>query len=155
MRLASILVAASLSCVVAVAQEPTHPSPAKAEALVKSALEFAKKNGIDKLILQTNLPHGIFHVGSGAELYILIYDMKGNCKAIGFGTETYVGKNRFDYQDPDGIYVVREFIKTVTTKGSGWVDYSYPNPATGKNQAKTTYVELFDGLVVGAGAYKS
>jgi len=154
MKFKYILFAAFLPALMAVAQEPSHTTPARAEKLVKSAVDYAKKNGMDKLILQTNLPHGIFHVGTGAELYILIYDMKGNCKAIGYGTETFVGKNRYDFKDPNGIYVVREFIKTVTTKNHGWVDYSYPNPTTGQNQAKTSYVELCDGLAVGAGSYK-
>jgi hypothetical protein len=77
-------------------------SKAQAEALVKQAVAFSKQNGMDKLIQETNQANGKFHVASGGELYIFIYDQTGLCKAIGYNTGMYVGKNRADVKDPDG-----------------------------------------------------
>jgi signal transduction histidine kinase len=49
---------------------------------------------------------------------------------------------------------VREFINTAENKGRGWVDYKYPNPSTGKNEQKTSYLEFYEDLIIGCGAYK-
>jgi len=130
---------------------PAQSTPAQAENLVKRAVAYAKANGMDRLIKETN--QGIFHVGSGSELYIFIYDMQGVVKAIGFNTQELVGKNRWDLKDPDGKFIVRELVETAK-KGGGWVDYKYPNPLTGKVEQKTSYAVLCDGLMVGAGTYK-
>ena len=39
-------------------------------------------------------------------------------------------------------------------KGKGWVDYKYPNPTTNKNQQKSSFLEFYDGLIIGCGIYK-
>jgi cytochrome c len=142
---------AVLVCSMAVAQSP---NPTQAEKLVKHAVDYAKQNGMAKLIEQTNQTDGRFHVGSGGQLYIFLYDQTGICKAIGFNTTPLVGVNRIDLKDPDGKYFLREMIKMAVTKGNGWVDYKYPNPLNNKIEQKTSYVELVDGLVIGAGVYK-
>jgi signal transduction histidine kinase len=130
------------------------PSPAQAENLVKRAVAFAKQNGMEKLIEQTNQGDGRFHVGSGGQLYIFIYDQTGICKAIGYNTLPLVGVNRIGLKDPDGKFFLREMIKLAVSRGTGWVDYKYPNPINNKVEQKTSYVELVDGLIVGAGVYK-
>jgi len=130
---------------------PAQSTPAQAENLVKRAVVYAKANGMEKLIKETN--QGVFHVGSGSELYIFIYDMQGVVKAIGFNTQELVGKNRWDLKDPDGKFIVREIVET-SKKGGGWVDYKYPNPLSGKMEMKTSYVVPCEGLIIGAGTYK-
>jgi len=149
----SALALAALACLSLGAQAPA-PTPAQAETLVKRAVAYAKQHGIEKLINQTNQADGVFHVGSGSQLYIFIYDLKGVCKAIGYNTTALVGKDRSDLKDPDGKMIVREFITTAKTKGQGWVDYKYPNPVNGKIEDKTSFVELSDGLIIGSGVYK-
>lgn len=146
-----IVALSALACLVAYPQAPT---PAQAEAYVKKAVAFAKENGMDKLIQETNQASGRFHVASGGELYIFIYDMNGNCRAIGYNTGAFVGKNRLDVKDPDGKSFLKEMLAVAKGKGKGWVDYKYPNPMSNKIEAKTSYVEMCDGLLVGAGVYK-
>jgi signal transduction histidine kinase len=141
-----------LPCVMASAQAP---NAAQAEALVKQAVAFAKQNGMDKLIQETNQGSGKFHVAAGSELYIFIYDQQGVVKAIGYNTAALVGKSRIDMKDPDGKMVIRELINVAKTKGSGWVDYKYPDPTDNKVKQKTSYVELSDGLIIGSGVYKN
>jgi signal transduction histidine kinase len=135
-------------------QGTTAPTPEKAQALVKAAIAFGRKNGVEALIRETNQTTGRFHAGSGAELYIFIYDQQGVCRAIGFDTARWVGKNRLDAKDADGKYFLRELLKVAREKGEGWVDYRYENPVTKALEAKTSYVEMVEGLVVGAGIYK-
>jgi signal transduction histidine kinase len=136
---------------VAFAQRPTS---AQAVALVKQAVAFAKANGIAKLIQETNQENGKFHAASGSELYIFIYDERGVVKAIGYNTAALVGKNRIDLKDPDGVMIVRELINVAENKGKGWVDYKYPNPTTGQNEQKTSYLEFYEGAIIGSGVYR-
>ena len=138
---------AALSCVLAQAQSP------KAENIVKRAIAYAKANGVVKLVEQTNRPDGVYHVGSGSELYLYLYDLKGLMVANGYKTEL-VGKSRWDAKDPDGKFFVREFLAVAKSKGSGWVDYKYSNPLDSKIEAKTSYIELYEDHVFCCGTYK-
>jgi cytochrome c len=151
MRYSNLVLSMMLPCTVAFAQ---RPSSAQAVALVKQAVAFAKQNGIAKLIQETNQENGRFHVATGGELYIFIYDERGVVKAIGFNTAALVGKNRIDLKDPDGVMIVRELINVAQNKGKGWVDYKYPNPTTNQNEQKTSYLEFYEGAIIGSGVYK-
>jgi cytochrome c len=46
------------------------------------------------------------------------------------------------------------FLKLATTKGKGWVDYKYPDPTDNKIKGKSSYLELYESLIVGSGIYK-
>jgi signal transduction histidine kinase len=151
MNLAKGLSVAVLPCLMSFAQAPTET---QAVILVKSAVAFAKQHGMAKLIQETNDPKGRFHVATGGEMYIFMYDERGNCKAIGYNTAALVGTNRIELRDPDGLMIMREMIKLALTKGKGWIDYKYPNPTTGKNDQKTSYLEYYDGVFIGCGVYK-
>jgi len=153
MRSPALLLSLALPCTVLLAQDPANNAQ-KAERLVKAAVAFANANGVDKLIQQTNNADGRFHVGSGSQLYIFVYEFSGVCRAIGYDTQKLVGVNRWDLKDPDGKFFLREIIAMAKGKGSGWIDYKYTNPQTGRIQAKTSYVERVGDLVVGAGIYK-
>jgi signal transduction histidine kinase len=141
---ALICMVASLS-----AQDPK----AKAMATVKEAIAYGKKHGKEALLKEVNTAAGRFHVKSGDDIYVFVYDMQGLCLGMGFQTAA-IGTNRWEIKDPDGVFILQEFIKTVKTKGSGWVDYKFPNPKTNKMDQKTTYVEGMDGWVLGCGVYK-
>lgn len=149
MRMRPILISA-LACISISLQ--AQDQKAKAQALVKEAVAFAKSNGKEALLKETNMGQGRFHVKDGADLYIFIYDQKGVCLGIGFQSKL-IGVNRFNAKDPDGKFFVQELLETAKNKG-GWVDYKYTHPTTQKVEAKTSYVELVDGWVVGCGTYK-
>jgi len=140
----------SLTCLGAHAQSFT---PAQAEKVVKGAVAYARQNGMDNLVLQTKLPHGVFHVGSGSELYLFAYDHKGVAVANGYQPEL-IGSNRWDVKDADGKFQVRDMVRVARTKGSGWVKYKYSNPVTRKVEDKATYVEAFENFVFCCGIYK-
>ena len=150
MRTRTLLITA-LICAAGTLQ--AQDQKAKALALVKEAVAFGKKNGKEALVKETNQGQGRFHVKTGDDLYVFIYDMAGVCQAIGFQSQM-VGVNRWGVKDPDGKLFLQEMIGVAKTKGSGWVDYKYPNPKSGRIEDKTSYVENLDGWMVGCGIYK-
>ncbi|HLP31184.1 MAG TPA: cache domain-containing protein [Geothrix sp.] len=136
-------------CLSLAAQEVT---PAETEALVKEAIAFAKTNGKDAAFKEITKVGGRFH-RHGGELYVFVYDMDGKVVAHGQGASK-VGVNQFKAKDPDGVEFVQDRIKLAKTKGKGWHDYKYLNPKDGKKEPKTSYIEVWDNLIFGAGIYK-
>ncbi|GLH74681.1 hypothetical protein GETHLI_31830 [Geothrix limicola] len=150
MRLRQALIP-TLACLTSLL--PAQDSKARAQALVKEAVAFAKAHGKEALLKETNQGQGRFHAKNADDLFLFIYDMKGVCLAIGFQGQL-IGVNRYNSKDPDGKFFMQEILDTAKTKGSGWVDYKYTNPKSGKIEAKTSYVEFLDGWAVGCGIYK-
>lgn len=127
-------------------------SPAEVEALVKEAIAYAKAHGREAAFKEITRAGGRFHK-YGGELYVFVYDMDGKVLAHGQGASK-IGVNQMNAKDPDGVEFVKERVKLAKTKGRGWHDYQYVNPTTQKRQPKTSYIEVWDGLIFGAGIYK-
>jgi cytochrome c len=125
-------------------------TPAEATAMVKKAIEYMKTNGRDKAYAEFNNPKGSFR---DRDLYIFVYDMKGTTLAHGTNPKL-LGKNLMELKDADGTYIVKSFLEVGNSKGKGWVDYKWPNPISKAIEPKTTYVEKYEDVVVGAGVYK-
>ena len=92
---------------------------------------------IDK-VLKAGLP-GVLHVRG---------------EVSNFKSHAASGHAYFTLKDPDGVMIIKAFINTAKTSGKGWVDYKYPNPITNKLDQKSSYVELYEGLILGCGMYK-
>jgi cytochrome c len=150
MRHRTLIALAGLSCLLLNAQGHT---PAQAENIVKRAIVYAQKNGMDKLIQQTNQSNGVFHVGSGSDLYLLVIDKKGIARANGFRADI-VGTNRLVVKDVDGKYYMRDLLEMAKTKNTGWVDYKFANPISGRIEQKSTYFEVYEDFAVCCGIYK-
>jgi signal transduction histidine kinase len=128
----------------------------QAKAFVKQSVDFAKKNPKDKFTEEVNSTKGQFHFNKGQnnDLYIFVYDLEGKVVAHGVRREL-VGVNRWASKDPDGKPWIQDWTKLVNEKGSGWIEYKELNPAQGnKIMKKASYVELFNGMVIGAGIYE-
>lgn len=136
-------------CLSLAAQDAT---PAEAESLVKEAIAFAKASGKEAAFKEITKVGGRFH-RHGGELYVFVYDMEGKVVAHGQGASK-VGVNQFKAKDPDGVEFVQDRLKLAKTKGKGWHDYKYLNPKDGKKEPKTSYIEVWDNLIFGAGIYK-
>jgi len=121
-----------------------------ARTFVQSASAFAKANGTYKLIKEVNSPTTQFRKG---ELDIFVVDMDGIVLAHG-ANQKLIGKDLSERQDSGSVRYIQEMIKLATDKGSGWVDYPFTQPETGKIEAKTTFVEKVDEIVIGGGVYK-
>jgi cytochrome c len=128
----------------------------QAKAFVKQAVDFAKKNPKEKFLEEVSGPKGQFHFNKGqnSDLYIFVYDLEGKVVAHGVRREL-VGVNRWASKDPDGKAWIQDWTKLVKEKGSGWIEYKELNPAQGnKVMKKASFVELSNGMVVGAGIYE-
>jgi len=144
-RIAALAIAAFAVSVSAHANDA-----AEATAMVKRAVAFIKENGRDKALAEFNNPAGSFKKG---DLYIFVTNVKGTMLANGANAKL-IGKELIDLKDSDGKFFVKEYIEVANTKGAGWSDYKWVNPTTKAIEAKSTYVEKVDDLVVGCGIYK-
>lgn len=87
-------------------------------------------------------------------LYVGVVDMQGTTLAHGV-SPGLINKNIIDMKDPDGVFLVREFVKVAQSGKPGWVDYKWPHPETKKLEQKRTYVEPVDAQsFVIVGIYK-
>lgn len=127
-------------------------TPDETKAFVEKAIAHIKSAGPDKAFADFSRPDGGFVAG---ELYMFCYAPDGTNKAHG-GNPAFVGKNLLGVKDPDGVQVNAEIIKLAMAKGTGWIDFKWPNPVTKKVGSKTAYVaKVDDQTVCGSGYYKS
>ena len=132
------------------AQAAERGTADEAVALVKRAGAYVDANGKDKAFAEFSNPAGAF---KDRDLYIMVYDMKGNNLAHGANPKL-IGKNLAEITDADGTFIVKHFIATANGKGKGWVDYKWPNPVSKDIEPKSTYVEKHGDIVIGSGIYR-
>jgi signal transduction histidine kinase len=125
----------------------------EAVAMVKKAGEFLKKNGKEKAFAEFNNPKGAFLL---KDLYIFTFLANGDGIEQANGANVkLVGKNVTEMKDADGKFLIKDILALGMGKeGKGWVDYKWPNPSTGTIDAKRTYVERVDDVIIGCGIYK-
>lgn len=132
----------------AAAASVSYGTTQEAEAMVKKAVDFYKKNGKDKAIAEFQKKPGPF---VDRDLYVTLYDLEGN--ALSHINPKMVGKNMMDLRDPNGKYHIKERLTAARTENSGWQDFSFFNPQTKRVEPKKMYWEKHDNLVFAAGAY--
>jgi hypothetical protein len=124
-------------------------TPEEAKMLVEKAIAYIKANGQEKAFAEFNNPKGKF---VDRDLYITVYDLKGNCLARGANPEL-LGKNLMNSKDPDGKNFIKERMELAKAQPSGWQDYKFMNPVTKTVEYKKFYFERYNDLIVGCGAY--
>lgn len=122
----------------------------EAVAMVKKAAAYIAAHGKDKAFAEINNPSGQF---KDRDLYIAVLDTKGVTLAHG-GNAKLIGKPMIDLKDVDDKHFIKAFLDVAATKGSGWVDYKWPNPVSKAIEKKSTYVEKAGDLVIICGIYK-
>jgi cytochrome c len=124
----------------------------EAKALADKAAAYVKANGKDKAAAEFNNPNGEFVKG---DLYVFLQDFNGVLLAHG-GNPKLVGQNHIEIKDPTGKLFTKEMVDTVKTKGGGWVEYTWTNPATKKVQPKKSWVQRVEGMdiYVGCGLFQ-
>ena len=118
--------------------------------MAEKAIAYAQANGKDKLIAEVNAKNPDFAKG---ELYIVVASLDGMRLAHGANAKL-VGKSLLEIQDVDGKAYGKEMVTVIQTKGKGWVDYKFKNPANGKIEPKTSYVVKAGDFFLIAGIYK-
>ena len=142
-----LVMAASLAMNVAAAEKPT---PDDAVAWVKKAVDFIKTNGRDKGLAEFNKADGKFTSGA---LYIFVIDQKGTMLAHGT-LPRIVGKLVLEMKDADERYLFKDMLTATSAKSNAWVHYKWPNPISKAIEAKSTYLERVDDMVIGCGIYR-
>ena len=124
---------------------------AEAMAMVKRVQDKFKKDGPEATFAAVNKQDAAFH---DRDLYPFIYNLDGVNVAHG-ARLALVGKNLENLKDPDGVPLIRLMIENAKGKGSGWINYKWPNPITHKIEDKTSYCEkLGENYFVGVGIYR-
>ncbi|SFV11008.1 cache domain-containing protein [Pseudoduganella namucuonensis] len=121
----------------------------EAVALVKEAVQLVRQDR-EKAFTEFNNPAGRFVKG---ELYIVAVSLDGVVLAHGANAKM-INKNILEIKDTDGKQFVKEQTNLAKTKGSGWVDFRWPNPVTKAIEPKTVYIEKVDDLLIAGGIYK-
>lgn len=121
----------------------------EARSLVEKAAAFLKANGREKALMEFNKRDGKFVRG---ELYVFVYDLDGVMVAHPVNPGL-VGKNLLNEPDSKGKLFRKKIVELARTMGSGWVDYTYLNPTSKKEEQKTTYFQKEGDLIICCGAY--
>ncbi len=122
---------------------------ARAANLVKKVAEHVRRVGAEQACADLNRRDARFEQ---AEYYVFAVDMQGTRRAYP-PDPTKVGINGLGDQDADGRFFCRELIQMAQTTGSGWCDFKYLNPASGRIEPKSVYIELAEHLILGCGIY--
>lgn len=146
-------VAVSLSILVApvAALAADKGTADEAVAMVKKAVALIKSDGKEKAFAAF-ADHGnpAFH---DRDLYIFVYDLNGVALENGSNPKM-VGRALIDMKDNEGKPLVKEMVDLAKSKGKGWVEYKWPNPVAKTVEAKSSYIERVDDMLVGSGIYK-
>jgi signal transduction histidine kinase len=122
----------------------------QAKAMVDRVAVFFKANGKDKTLAELSNPKGQF---IDRDLYVIAYSLDGIRLAHPYNPKL-IGLSVLDAVDFDGKAYGKDIIEIPKTKGSGWVDYKFTDPATKKLADKSLYVAKVGDLIFGCGIYK-
>jgi len=125
-------------------------SPQEAEAMVKKAVAYYKKNGREKTIVELMKKPGPF---VDRDLYVTLYDMQAN--SLAHINPKMVGKNMMELRDADGVYHIKARMEAASKGDHGWQDFKFFNPVSKKIEPKKMYWERYDNLVFACGAYSA
>ncbi|MGZ5112297.1 MAG: methyl-accepting chemotaxis protein [Usitatibacter sp.] len=142
--------AARLESVVEVFKIDRMEDRDEAIVLVQRAVALVKDKGLQHALAVFNDPHGGFVHG---KYYIWASDYRGVTLAHG-GDPSVCGQNHFEVKAADGRKFIQEIVDLARSRGKGWCDYPWKNPATGRTEQKSTYFEAVDGAILACGIYK-
>ena len=102
----------------------------------------------------------LFHDPAGSfiakDAYLFVVDMDG-VELVNPAFPNLEGRSLLDLKDTQGKLLVREMLKVVQTRDSGWVDYMWPRPGESVSTQKSAYVRAVrtgrQRLLVGCGVY--
>jgi len=120
-----------------------------AQDIVEKAAAYAASHGKDQLIAEVNKKDGPFVSG---DLYVFVFNEKGITIAHPVNP-ALIGKDNVNEPDADGKLFRKEIVQVAETKGSGWVNYKFKNPANGNIEPKISYVKKQGDVIIIAGVY--
>ena len=117
------------------------------------------EKGLDAAIAVINKKDGGF---AWKDSYVFVVDFQGKTVANPLFPD-HVGRNQMGLTNKDGRMIIQEFIEIAKTKGEGWSEYMWPNPAEMQkpkdqrvSSKKASYVLRVPGqdLLVVAGVFE-
>jgi cytochrome c len=127
------------------------PAQADAQQLALKAAALVKAKGVDaaRAVFDAD---GEFKYG---EIYVNVVSDKG-LRLIYPPKPAGENMDVLEAQDVDGKYLIKDILALAKSKGEGWTEYRWTNPATSKIAQKMTYVKAVpeQGVVVYVGIYK-
>jgi signal transduction histidine kinase len=98
-------------------------------------------------------PRGPFLV---KDAYVFVIDSKG-VDLVNPAFPNLEGRNILDVKDSQGTQPIREMLKVVESRESGWIDYMWPKPGESVSTQKSAYVSKAklgnQWVIVGCGVY--
>lgn len=131
------------------ADDPRYGTREEARALVRRGIRHIETVGLDAALAAFADHNGPF---VDRDLYLIVIDMTGRRLAHG-ANPRLVGRNITDAPDAASKTYGREILAGAERFGSGWADYIFADPLTGRQLPKTSYYERAGNLVLICGAY--
>lgn len=94
-------------------------------------------------------PQGDFVDG---EHYVYALDSTGVVLAHGANPD-FVGEDFYRVTDSDGKQFIQEIVESADQKGSGYVEYRWPDPVTKAERPKTVFFVKTDRAIICSGVY--
>lgn len=135
----------AVALTVSVRAQETRATLEEAQAMAEAAATYLREVGPD-------IAYSAFTFDEAwrdRDLYVFVIDGDGVNRAQG-ADPGLVGTDEWDITDPNGVKIVQEML---TITDTGWVDYVWPDPLTGTDVAKRSFIIRVDDVVVGVGAY--
>jgi signal transduction histidine kinase len=133
------------------ARAEDRPTQAEAQQIALKAAAVIKEKGIEAA-RQAFYADGEFKHG---EIYVSVLSEEG-VWLIYPPKPASEGLSGVEVKDVDGRFLVRDIITVAKSKGEGWTEYRWMNPATNRIAQKITYVKSVPerGAIACVGIYK-
>lgn len=125
------------------------PAAEATVALVHKAAVYIKAHGKEQALAEFRQPTGPF-----ASPDFFVYDTAAN-RLVHGNNPRMIGKNLDGLKDSQGKLIMQSFKDMAASQGAGWVEYQWPNPATGRMGTRASYVEQAGELLLGSGVFKN
>lgn len=124
-----------------------------AAAALANVVDLSGRGGLDSVAVEQRVKETIVRLSAAGDEYFWLQDSQGVMLAHPIKPELD-GRSQWDFQDPGGKYIFRDFAKTAAA-GGGFVDYLWPKPGKDKPVEKVSYVTKVPGRdwIIGSGIY--
>lgn len=135
--------------IVAVGYYVPRGAPQEARALLQRAVEATTGDARAAMARFNDMNGGFVE----DDLYVFVVGLKDRIMHAHGTMPRLIGRDVGELRDVEGKPIIRQMIDIVNAKGKGELQYTWPNPVTGKPERKTTYLQRVDGYLVAVGHY--
>jgi signal transduction histidine kinase len=125
-----------------------EPAAKDVVALVEQGAVFLRVRGKAELIRRINARDPMFYRG---DLYLHMRDARTGVMLAHPVHPSLIGQDLTDVPDASGRPYRRDILALAATRGKGWVDYMYKNPADGHAAPWSNYITRVGDVVLESG----